>query len=461
MTAVTIAERALVACALLALQSGDAEHAAVEAVRSLGGAAWSDREAADVAAALRHDDRPGTLVALAATLSPDDPTGPLGSLEAWADEAATAETAVHFHRLIARTHERRMAAEALREIIAALDDPRVSVRQATEVARQALGRVPALAADTHDVQRVTPGMLQAMAQRMAAPVRAVPTFLPTWNDASRGHGGGEGLARGWHIVAGGASGTGKSLVALNLTSSALLAGYSVAWVSLEMSRDQLMSRLLAIVSGHDVRALEPGRAFSPGIFQFASTQLQTVCQETGAWLSVRERPARDLPGVIAQMRAAADAGASLIVLDYLQLVQVDGEQGADAIKRISNSVQQVAYECDVVTLALSQYNRAMSFGNERPSKHGLTGGSAIENDADQVVLIDRTQQVVGDLTSDFRLILDKNRHGPQPDVGVRMDRRTLRWTERDLGPDQRDQQAAGHGIGTGGLRLERGKRGRP
>jgi replicative DNA helicase len=458
----TIAERHLITCALFALQGGRPDAEAVTLARSVSDDVWTTPDVANIAAALRHEDRPRTLVDLAAVLDPDQPARTVAELEALADECATDANAVYYHRLLVREATRREIAAQAKLVVEAMHDPRTSMRRAVEVIRVQAVRAASLVGDSADVVKIGAEHLTAMGLRHAQPVQAVPTFLPTWTDACRGHGGGIGLAKGWHVVIGGASGTGKSISALNLTAAAIMAGHGVAWVSLEMTRDQLLSRLLAILTNSDVRTLEPGPAFSPAAHRFASEDFETLCRTSGGWLALEERPARELPGVIAQLRAAADAGASLVVLDYLQLVQVTGaETGADAIKRISNAVQAVAYECGVVTVALSQYNRAQSFGQERPTIHGLTGGSAIENDADQVLLIDKTEATRGDFSSSYKLLLAKNRHGPALDIGVTADSRTLRWSERDLTPDHRDAGAREHGIATGGLRLERRGRGRP
>lgn len=276
-----------------------------------------------------------------------------------------------------------------------------------------------------------------LATKNAAPIDALPTMLPGWNDACRGFGGAEGLARGWHITVGGASGTGKSLFALNVAVSAILNGARVAYVSLEMSTDQLLSRILAIFANRPVRELEPGRFYSGTTYHLAAEQFAEHCERTGAGLYISERPSQELPAITTEMRRAVDDGCRLIVLDYLQLVHVPGSQGLEEqTRRASQLVQRTAFESDVTTIGLSQYNRSMSFNKDAPpNAHGLTGSSAIENDSDQVVLLDHSSVQRHGAQVDTNLLIAKNRHGPVPTLPVRWDYTNLTITQRTPATD--------------------------
>lgn len=282
------------------------------------------------------------------------------------------------------------------------------------------------------IRAVTREKLDALARLNAAPIDATPTMLPAWNDASRGFGGGEGLARGWHITIGGASGTGKSLIALNLCAAALHAGRKVAYVSLEMSTDQLLARMLAIATGCPVRALEPGRLYEPETYRDAADAFELLCDEKGGEFAIAERPPSDISGIAHAMRAAVDTGSTLLVVDYMQLAQAVGAEGIfENTRRVSSAIQRVAFDCNVTTVGLSQFNRSMSFNKDAPPTiYGLTGGSSLENDSDQVILLDHTANKRTGQRMDGRVLLAKNRHGPSVDVDVVWDFTTLRVRER-------------------------------
>lgn len=284
---------------------------------------------------------------------------------------------------------------------------------------------------TDPLEPVRMDVLEAMMAKAALPVDALPTMWPSWNRACRMYGGGVGLARGWHVVGAGGAGAGKSLIALNLTSAALRSGQSVGWVSLEMSREQLLLRLLGIDTGRRLRDLEPGSAFDSGAFAAASYEFMQRMEDAGASLWMAERPDRDMGTVERLMREAIDAGCRLLIIDYLQLVSVAGAQRQDdALRQVSAMVQSLAYRYDVTTLALSQFNRSTTADRDAPpSMHGLAGSSAIENDADQVLLIDHTTRKEHPGVKAFSIILDKNRHGPSTTIPVELNTNTLRITE--------------------------------
>jgi KaiC/GvpD/RAD55 family RecA-like ATPase len=296
-------------------------------------------------------------------------------------------------------------------------------------------RVIGSASDPQVVQPMVPvtgAVFDDMLHRAQQPVDAMPTMWPSWNRACRMYGGGVGLARGWHVVIGGGAGAGKSLVALNLTSAALRGGHSVGWVSLEMSREQLLLRLLGIMTGRKLVDLEPGAAFDAGAFQNATEEVMERMGMAGASLWMAERPSRDLGEVDRLMRDAVEAGCRLIVLDYLQLVSVpEAVKLDDAMRRVSAAVQSLAYRHNVTTVALSQFNRSTTSDREAPpSIHGLQGGSAIENDADQALLLDHTsRKELGYGQRSFNGLLDKNRHGPSTVIPIHFDTHTLQLTE--------------------------------
>lgn len=305
--------------------------------------------------------------------------------------------------------------------------------------RSAVVPVPAPGRPVHEADAgaqplvpVTATIFADMLQRAQAPVDAMPTMWPMWNRACRMYGGSVGLARGWHVVVAGGAGAGKSLVALNLTAAALRGGHSVGWVSLEMSREQLLLRLLGISSNHRLAELEPGSGFDPTAFELASESLLERMAHNGAGLFMAERPSRNLLEVDRLLRDAVEAGCRLVILDYLQLVSVAGALKLDdAMRSASAAVQSLAYRHNVTTVALSQFNRSTTADRDvPPSIHGLQGGSAIENDADQVLLLDHTtRKDLGFGHKSFNVLLDKNRHGPTTVIPIHFDTHTLRLTE--------------------------------
>jgi KaiC/GvpD/RAD55 family RecA-like ATPase len=274
-------------------------------------------------------------------------------------------------------------------------------------------------------------VFDAMLHKAQQPVDALPTMWPTWNRACRMYGGGVGLARGWHVVAAGGAGVGKSLVALNMTAEALLGGHSVGWVSLEMSREQLLLRLLGIATGRKLRDMEPGAMFDPDAFTAASFELMDKMNMAGSRLVMAERPSRDVVEVDRLMGEAIDQGCRLIIVDYLQLVSVnEAPKMDDAMRRVSATVQSRAYRQNVNTLALSQLNRSTTADRDNaPTIYGLMGGSSLENDADQIILLDHTSKKQTPEGITLNAELAKNRHGEVATIPLLMNTSTLRLRE--------------------------------
>jgi len=264
------------------------------------------------------------------------------------------------------------------------------------------------------------------------PVDAVPTCLEPWNVCCRGAGGGVGIARGWVAIVAGNTGQGKSLVALNNVAEAVRHGEKVCFISLEMSQEELTTRLAAMVAGGSVRRLEQGDTFSPEDWQTASLQLKYWRDKTGAHVYVNRDPLYKLADITDAMRYHYLAHeCRFFVVDYMQLAYVagQGDNLLSAITEVSHAVRQTTKELGVATLALSQYNRQTSANYaDSPIVQGLMGGSPLENDSDQVLLLDHSRyERPADGTTAYTIaILGKNRHGPTGSIPVRWDYRNLK-----------------------------------
>ena len=107
----------------------------------------------------------------------------------------------------------------------------------------------------------TGAVLDQLNKQKLEPITAIPTPLAKWSKHCRDEGGGVGLALGWHVVIAGATGVGKSLLALNIAAEAIRNGRRVGYISLEMSEQQTATRFQSIVSGINIKRLEHGEEF--------------------------------------------------------------------------------------------------------------------------------------------------------------------------------------------------------
>ena len=289
---------------------------------------------------------------------------------------------------------------------------------------------PAVAFDS-----ITGDTLDQMLTEKLAPVDAVPTPLDQWNKMCGSSGGGVGIAKSWLITIGANTGTGKSLIGINLAARAIEHGEVVTFVSLEMGRSELATRLLSVVSGESVTALEQGPAFDQDAYKRAARMLDETRERTGGHVLVNRRPLSKMADVSACIKHHAEvSGSSYFVMDYLQLASVANMNNIhDRIEAVSHELRELAQRLNVRMVTLSQFNRQTSANRaERPISQGLMGGSAIENDSHQVLLFDHSRFTRSANLADTWLIMDKNRIGGMADIPVQWDFRTLRLTQRTV-----------------------------
>lgn len=266
------------------------------------------------------------------------------------------------------------------------------------------------------------------------PIDAVPTPLPAWNHKCRDFGGGVGLARGWHITLAANTGNGKSVFALNIAHEGVVHGERVGFISLEMFWTQLATRYMAIVSGEKINALEPGSGLDVKAHRRAAHVIEELEERTGGALWCNQRHISSLDEIMQAIAFLHEyKGCRTVIVDYMQLAKVIGvSDRVEAVTRISGDVRGIGADLRLVTIGLSQFNRETSKDYEHPpTPQGLMGGSPLENDSDQVMLIDHTKYDRNTLTNTAtqKFILGKNRHGPAGPIDCEWDYDTLRVRE--------------------------------
>lgn len=233
-----------------------------------------------------------------------------------------------------------------------------------------------------------------------------------------------GMQPGQMVVVGARPGVGKTSFALSLAVNAAERGAAVALFSLEMSKMEVGQRLLAAeakVGLQSIRSGHIGREDWPAIIQASST------------LADLDIMVDDTPGTtITEVRAKArrmlhGKKKGLVVLDYLQLVTPSHHNDNHSVEvgEISRGVKIMAKDLGVPVVALSQLSR-VSEGRtgKRPQLSDLRDSGSIEQDADIVILLDRSmteEEAARDDRPDMNVthfIVAKNRSGPIDTVPV-------------------------------------------
>lgn len=184
---------------------------------------------------------------------------------------------------------------------------------------------------------------------------------------------------------------GKSALALNIASyAATRANVPVAIFSLEMSKEQMVNRILCSEAMVDSNKVRTGKI---------DDEDWTKLAEASGILSESKIFIDDTPGIsIMEIRAKCrklklEQDIGLVVIDYLQLVQGTGKRGASReqeISEISRSLKILAKEINVPVIALSQLSRAPEQRpDHRPMLSDLRESGAIEQDADIVAFLYR------------------------------------------------------------------------
>lgn len=219
------------------------------------------------------------------------------------------------------------------------------------------------------------------------------------------------------IIIAGRPSMGKTSLALTMARHVGLdLGKAVLVFSLEMSKEQIVTRMLcseAKVSSSKVRSGKLSENDFPKLVDAASklAQADVYIDDTPA-LSVLEMRAK-------ARRLDREKRLSLIVIDYLQLMRASfrrAERREQEISEISASLKALAKELHVPVIALSQLNRAVEGRQDkRPMMADLRESGAIEQDADIIGFVYRDEVYNPDTTQDkgiAELIISKHRNGP-------------------------------------------------
>jgi replicative DNA helicase len=227
---------------------------------------------------------------------------------------------------------------------------------------------------------------------------------------------------------------GKTALALNLAHNvAVKAGLPVLIFSLEMSKEQLVDRMLSMESGVDAWALRTGN--------LSDADFEKIGHAMGA-LSEAQIYIDDSPGIsVSDMRTKARREShqrplGLIIVDYLQLMSGTSRFGGgdgnrvQEISEISRGLKGIARELNVAVVALSQLSRSVeSRSPQIPQLQDLRESGSIEQDADVVAFIYREEYYnpESEKKNIAEIFIRKHRNGPTGAVELYFERDKQRF----------------------------------
>ena len=232
-----------------------------------------------------------------------------------------------------------------------------------------------------------------------------------------------GLNKSDLIILAARPGVGKSTLAMNMALNvAKSSGRTVAVFSLEMSKEQLVTRLLSSEGLVELNRLATGRLSASDWGKL--TQAARTLRQTD--IRIDDNPMLTVADMNAKCRRLDDLG--LVIIDYLQLISASGgrsyagENRQQAVSDISRMLKIMAKELNVPVVCLSQLSRANEKREDkRPMLSDLRDSGAVEQDADIVLFLYREDYYKEDTENKniAECSVAKNRHGETGKVSLR------------------------------------------
>ncbi len=236
------------------------------------------------------------------------------------------------------------------------------------------------------------------------------------------------------IVIGARPAVGKTSFMTNILLNIANSGTPVGMFSLEMSKVQILERIMFGQSGIDPMALRRGQkltTYQQGAFTGAVRRIK------GISFFVDDRPALRIDQIQATARRmVADHGVRCIGVDYLQLANPSsrGASREREVSEISAGLKALAKELNIPVIVLAQLNREVEkrAGKDAgvPRVSDLRDSGSIEQDADQIMLLYRPSASDRDADpKEAKVIIGKNRHGSTGYIDLKWDAAATTYRE--------------------------------
>ena len=323
----------------------------------------------------------------------------------------------NYAKIVRDKYEARCLIKAAREITEEAMDPSVETESLLDSAEQRIYNIRQ--------DRQTGGLMHIkdvlasnyeMFRKLTSDERdqyvGIPTGISTLDEVTSG------LNRSDLIIVGARPGMGKTSFALNIARNvAMLQNKTVAFFNLEMSREQMVNRLLSSEARVSSKKLRVGN-LSADEWGRISVASSALCQ---APLYLDDTASITVPEMKARLRRLKDLG--FVVIDYLQLMhsarRIDNR--VQEVSEITRSLKIMAKELNVPIMVCAQLSRGTEKKgeNHRPALADLRESGAIEQDADQVLFLYRNDYYKNEnqdpntapAPDTSEVIVAKNRHG--------------------------------------------------
>ena len=234
-----------------------------------------------------------------------------------------------------------------------------------------------------------------------------------------------GLQKGDLIILAARPSMGKTSLALNLMENIIFNDKSALFFSLEMTAESLGMRMLASVSQIPMNKLRSGRLAAEEWHSLASGI--SILGKKDLFIDDAEiinlQRIKAIAKRVESSLAVEQKKLDFIVIDYLQLIETEGQEETRAteLSKISRGLKSLAKELHLPVLALSQLNRSLeNRPNKRPMMSDLRESGAIEQDADIIMFIYRDEKYNPQSQQQgiAEIMIAKHRNGPTGSINL-------------------------------------------
>jgi replicative DNA helicase len=236
-----------------------------------------------------------------------------------------------------------------------------------------------------------------------------------------------GLQDGQLIYLAGRPSMGKSALALRIALEVIKKQVGVLVFSLEVAAERVWMRLVSMETKIPLKQLQTGKLHLGDEWKSVTDEWARL-HEMPLWIDDTAGPSVSYVSQVARRKRGK---IGLIIVDYLQLMDGEGESRNVMVGNISTGLQHIARSTGVPVLALSQLSRAVEQrGNKRPTLADLRDSGTLEQDADVALMLYR-ESVYDDSARDdnAELIIAKNRDGELGMVPLHWDGACVRFDE--------------------------------
>ena len=244
----------------------------------------------------------------------------------------------------------------------------------------------------------------------------------------------QGFQKSELIILAGRPSIGKTALSLNIILNILkISKLPIVFFSLEMSKEQIMYRILSSESGISQTRLKNGQLYKNDWTKFN----KTIKLLSKLPLFIDDSPNLSVQEIRSKIKQILmkQNNIGLVVIDYLQLIQtlnINKENRVQEISTITRLLKSLAREFNIPIIALSQLNRNVENRmDQKPTLSDLRESGSIEQDSDLVLLIYAIKSLSSFKSSDslIELIIAKHRNGPIGIVQLEFDKEHIKFTE--------------------------------